>query len=44
MSLSWGYAEFEVPIRHPGGDNRKLEEGSEIEILLWSLDIYISLK
>lgn len=44
MGLLWGHAEFEVPIRHPSGDNIKLEEGSEIEILFWSLDIYTLLK
>lgn len=38
ISLLSGHVEFEMPIRHPGGDI-KLEEGSEIEILFWSLDI-----
>lgn len=43
MSLPWGHVEFEMPIRHPNGDI-KLEEGSEIEILFWCLDIYMLLK
>lgn len=38
ISLLSGHVEFEKPIRHPGG-HIKLEEGSETEILFWSLDI-----
>lgn len=43
MSLFRVHVEFEIRIRHPSGDI-KLEEGSEIEILFWGLDIYIFLK